>query len=91
LEGNNLDETNERILEAIMNRASDAFITPHPLVKDLGMNEDELGDRLLELRDSGHIVAILASYAPGMSLSNGIHNVRLTHVGRQYLRNKDKR
>ena len=47
-----------------------------------------LGDRLEALAQKGFIQAagLGGRYAPGMTLSNGIHNVRLTEEGRQLLR-----
>jgi hypothetical protein len=86
-----VDNVDLKILQAIKEKASDRFVNALPLVNDLRMSEEELGDRLWMLDDSGFINAAGkgGTTAPGMTLSNGIHNVRLTANGRQFLRRSD--
>lgn len=83
-----MDDTDIKILQAIKEKASDRFVNALPLVNNFKISEEELGDRLWMLDDSRYIEAAGkgGTTAPGMTLSNGIHNVRLTAYGRQYLR-----
>lgn len=82
-----IDDINLRILRALPISGQ----TYTPVFQALGklrIEEVELGDRLELLAKKGLINAegLGESYAPGMTLRNGIHNVGLTARGRQFLR-----
>lgn len=65
-----------------------SFIPVFKAMGSLGIEERELGDRLELLAENGlvQLAGLGGSFAPGMTLSNGIHNVGLTARGRQILR-----
>jgi hypothetical protein len=82
-----IDDTDLRILSTLP--MSGPSLTPVFLaLGNLGIEEVELGDRLEMLAEKGMIqlAGLGGSYAPKMTLSNGIHNVGLTAKGRQFLR-----
>lgn len=80
-----IDETDMRILRALpMNGPS--YTPVFRALGKLGIEENELGDRLDILAKKGLVQVAKGSHAPGMTLPNGIHNVGLTAEGRQFLR-----
>jgi len=82
-----LDDTDLSILSALP-MSGPSFTPVFLALGKLGIDEGELGDRLELLADRGliQVAGLGGSYAPGMTLSNGIHNVGLTAQGRQFLR-----
>jgi hypothetical protein len=82
------DETDMRILTAIYRLSKTSFVNPVKVNEFIGLDEIEFGDRLMFLRSSGHIEVLTGSYAPGMSLQNGIYNIRLKELGRRALMQK---
>ena len=82
-----VDGRDMRILRALPVSGSNIISVFQGLVQ-LGIDERELGDRLEALAQKGFIQAagLGGRYAPRMTLSNGIHNVRLTDEGRQLLK-----
>ncbi len=72
------------ILRAIsMNEPS--FTTVFPVFEDIGMDENELGDKLEVLAKWGLIQVERDSYVPGITLPNGILSIGLTGFGIQLL------
>jgi hypothetical protein len=84
-----IDGTDLRILRALP-MSGPSFNPVYSVLGRLGIEEIELGDRLESLTRRGliQVAGLGGSYAPGMTLSNGIHNVGLTGEGRQFLRDQ---
>lgn len=84
-----LEETDLKILKALP-MSGPSFTPVFRALGNLGIDEIELGDRLQLLEEKGFVqlAGLGGSYAPGMTLSNGIHNVGLTAKGRQFLRSQ---
>jgi len=84
-------DTDLRILKALPMSGRSFFPVFQALGK-LGIDDVELGDRLELLAKKGlvQVVGLGGSYAPGMTLSNGIHDVGLTAKGRQLIREEPK-
>lgn len=82
-----LDDTDLRILNALP-IAGSTFTPVFQALEHLGIEAGELGDRLELLARRGliEVVGLGGSFASGMTLPNGIHNVGLTAEGRQFLR-----
>jgi hypothetical protein len=81
-----MESINIKILDKINILSKRSSINPLEANKTLKLDEIELGDRLLYLRRLRYISFEKSSYAPNMSLPNGIHAVRITDDGRQFLR-----
>ena len=84
-----LDDKDLKILKALP-MAGPSFTPVFLALGELGIEENELGDKLESLEEKGlvQLAGLGGSYAPGMTLSNGIHNVGLTARGRQFLRSQ---
>ncbi len=84
-------DTDLRILKALP-MSGRSFIPVFQALGKLRIDDVELGDRLELLARKGlvQVEGLGGSYAPGMTLSNGIHNVGLTAEGRQLLREEPK-
>lgn len=84
-----LDDTDLKILKALPMKGP-SFTPVFLALGKLGIEETELGDRLELLNEKGlvQLAGLGGSFAPGMTLSNGIHNVGLTARGRQFLRSQ---
>lgn len=82
------DDIDLKILKAIQLKSSTSFVRVILLVREIGIDEEELGDRFELLAKNGYIevAGLGGSTAPGMTLPNGIHNVALTAQGRHLLR-----
>lgn len=79
------EETDIRILKALSGFGR-SYTPVFQALRGLGIEEVELGDRLDMLAESGYIQVLKGTYAPGMSLRNGINNVGITAKGRMFLR-----
>lgn len=74
------------ILRAINAVSSSSYIPPLPICSDLNLDPLEFADRLELQSKLGYVDVIMGSFVPGLSLPNGIYNIRLTALGRQILR-----
>ncbi len=76
------------ILKAIYEKSHNSLIAPFFLIEMFNISDEEMGDRLEIMDDDGYVRIARGTYAPGLSLLNGINNVGLTAKGRQILRDK---
>jgi hypothetical protein len=82
-----LDDTDLRILEALPTTGP-SYMPVFEAFGPLRIDAIELGDRLELLAKRGlvQVEGLGGSFAPGLTLPNGIHNVGLTAEGKQLLR-----
>lgn len=83
---NSFMQVDLEILKAINAISSSSYIPPISICNKLNLDPQEFADRLELLSKSGYVDVLMGTYAPGMSLPNGIYSVRLTTLGRQILR-----
>ena len=57
-------------------------------MEKFGISDEEVGDRLEIMDDEGYVKVAKGTYAPGLSLLNGINYVGIGAKGRQNLRDK---
>jgi len=86
-----LGETDIKILKTLP-VSGPSFTPVFQALGKLGIDEVTLGDRLQFLEERGlvQLAGLGGSYAPGMTLSNGIHGVGLTARGRQFLKSQNE-
>jgi hypothetical protein len=83
-----MDEMDIEILKAIYEKSHNSLVAPLFLVEMFSISDEEMGDRLEIMDEDGYLRVARGTYAPGMSLLNGINNVGITAKGRQILRDK---
>ncbi|MDD1758268.1 MAG: hypothetical protein LUQ22_06000 [Methanotrichaceae archaeon] len=83
----NVDEIDLRILREIYVKSSRDSIPPKPLIKAVGIDEQQLADKL-EILEKGGYVKTKGDSANDHSLCNGIYLVMLTAEGRELLRKR---
>jgi DNA-binding Lrp family transcriptional regulator len=82
-----LDDTDLRILKALPT-SGPSYKPVFEAFGRLRIDAAELGDRLELLAEKGlvRVERLGGSFAPGLTLPNGIHNVGLTTEGKQLVR-----
>jgi len=83
-----MDEMDVEILKAIYEKSHNSLVAPLVLMEKFSISDEEMGDRLEIMDEDRYVRVARGTYAPGMSLLNGINNVGLTAKGRQILRDK---
>ncbi len=83
-----MDDMDVEILKAIYEKSHNSLVAPLFLIEAYCISDEEMGDRLEIMDENGYVRVARGTYAPGMSLLNGINNVGLTAKGRQLLRDK---
>jgi RIO-like serine/threonine protein kinase len=81
-----MDEIDLKILAAIDKVSPKFFVSPVKVNEVLGLDETELGDRLMLLKKSGHVDILTGEYSSSLTLPNLITKVYLTDLGRQSLK-----
>ena len=83
-----MDDKDVEILKAIYEKSHNSLVGPLFLIEKFSMSDEEIGDKLEIMDEDGYIKVARGTYAPGMSLLNGVNNVGLAAKGRQILRDK---
>jgi hypothetical protein len=83
-----MDTTDLNILNAIETVSPKRSISPVKVNEVLKLDENELGDRLMKLKKSGHVDILISDYPSSLSLPNAISKVFLTELGRKALKEK---
>jgi hypothetical protein len=83
-----MDDKDVEILKAIYEKSHNSLVGPLFLIERFSISDEEIGDRLEIMDEDGYVKVARGTYAPGMSLLNGINNVGLAAKGRQILRDK---
>ncbi len=83
-----MDDVDVEILKSIYEKSHNSLIAPLFLVEKFCLSDEEIGDRLEIMDEDGYVKVARGTYAPGMSLLNGINNVGIAAKGRQILRDK---
>ena len=83
-----MDDMDVEILKAIYEKSHNSLIAPLFLAEKFCLSDEEIGDRLEIMDEDGYAKVARGTYAPGMSLLNGINNVGIAAKGRQILRDK---
>ena len=83
-----MDDKDVEILKAIYEKSHNSLVGPHFLIEKFSVSDEEIGDRLEIMDEDGYVKVARGTYAPGMSLLNGINNVGLAAKRRQILRGK---
>ena len=83
-----MDDTDVEILKVIYEKAHNSLIAPLFLIEKFSISDEEIGDRLEIMDEDGYVKVARGTYAPGMSLLNGVNYVGIAAKGRQILRDK---
>jgi RIO-like serine/threonine protein kinase len=83
-----MDNKDVEILKAIYEKSHNSLVGPLFLIEKFSISDEEIGDRLEIMDEDGYVKVSRGTYAPGMSLLNGVNNVGLAAKGRQILRDK---
>ena len=83
-----MDDKDIEILKAIYMKSHNSLVAPLFLIEKFSISDEEIGDRLEIMDEDGYVKVAKGTYAPDLSLLNGINNVGLTAKGRQILRDK---
>ena len=83
-----MDDKDVEILKSIYEKSHNSLVGPLFLIEKFSISDEEIGDRLEIMDEDGYVKVASGTYAPGMSLLNGINNVGLAAKGRQILRDK---
>jgi hypothetical protein len=75
-------------LNAIETVSPKRSISPVKVNEVLKLDENELGNRLMKLKKSGHVDILISDYPSSLSLPNAISKVFLTELGRKALKEK---
>jgi hypothetical protein len=83
-----MDDIDVEILKVIYEKSHNSLIAPLFLIEKFCLSDEEIGDRLEIMDEGGYVKVAKGTYAPGMSLLNGINYVGIAAKGRQSLRDK---
>ncbi len=83
-----MDSVDRKILKAIHNASPKLFVSPVKVNEVLKLDINQLGNRLMLLKKSGHVDIIISDYPSSLTLPNSISKVYLTDLGRQILKKK---
>jgi hypothetical protein len=83
-----MDDIDVEILKVIYEKSHNSLIAPLFLIEKFCLSDEEIGDRLEIMDEDGYVKVAKGTYAPGLSLLNGINNVGIAAKGRQILRDK---
>ena len=83
-----MENIDKKILKAINKASPKSFISPVKVNEVLKLDENELGNRLMKLKKSGHVDILISDYPSSLSLPNAISKVFLTELGRKTLKEK---
>jgi hypothetical protein len=83
-----MDDIDVEILKVIYEKSHNSLIAPLFLIEKFCLSDEEIGDRLEIMDEDGYVKVAKSTYAPGMSLLNGINYVGIAAKGRQILRDK---
>jgi RIO-like serine/threonine protein kinase len=83
-----MDNMDVEILKVIYEKSHNSLIAPLFLIEKFRLSDEEIGDRLEIMDEDGYVKVAKGTYAPGMSLLNGINYVGIAAKGRQILRDK---
>jgi DNA-binding MarR family transcriptional regulator len=84
-----IDELDLKILKAIYVKSNQDYIQPKLLIKEVGITEQRLGDKL-DILEKNYFVKNEWGSGSSQTLQNGIYNVKLTSEGRELLRKHKK-
>ncbi len=80
-----MDDTDMNILKAINEVSPKSFISPVKVNEILKLDSTLLGNRLMLLKNSGHVDIMTSEYPSSLTLPNAISKVYLTDLGRNTL------
>ena len=83
-----MDTIDLTILTAIEIVSPKRSISPVKVNEVVKLDENELGNRLMKLRKSGHVDILISDYPSSLSLPNAISKVFLTELRRKALKEK---
>lgn len=83
-----MDSTDRKILKAINKESSKYFVSPIKVNEVLKLDINELGERLMLLKKSGHVDIITAGDRSSLTLPNSISKVSIADLGRSALKEK---
>ena len=83
-----MEDIDLKILEAVHAVSPKSFISPVKVNAVLKMDETALGNRLMQLKKSGHVDIMTSEYPSSLTLPNAISKVYLTDLGRKAMREK---
>ncbi len=83
-----MDSTDRKILKAINKVSPKSFVSPVKVNEVLKLDATQLGNRLNQLKKSGHVDIMTSEYPSSLTLPNAISRVYLTDLGRQTLKKK---
>ena len=83
-----MDNVDRKILEAIHNASPKLFVSPIKVNEVLKLDINQLGNRLMLLKKSGHVDIITSEFPSSLTLPNTISKVYITDLGRQILKKK---
>jgi RIO-like serine/threonine protein kinase len=80
-----MNDIDIKILEAVNTLSTMSFVSPIKVNEILKLDAGELGNRLADLKKSGHVEVLTCDYASSNTLPNFISKVRITELGLQCL------
>jgi hypothetical protein len=83
-----MDNRDRKILEAMNDISAKLFVSPIEVNKKLNLDKTELGDRLMQMKKSGHVEIITREFVSSMTLPNFIAKIKLTDLGRKDLKKR---
>lgn len=83
-----MDSTDKKILKAIHKASPKAFVSPVKVNEVLKLDPTQFGDRIMNLKKSGHVDIMTSEYPSSLTLPNAISRVYLTDFGREALKKK---
>jgi hypothetical protein len=86
-----MDKIDLNILKSINSLSPTSFVGPVEVGEAAKLDKRELGDRLMQLKKSGHVDIITREYVSSMTLPNFIAKVKLTDLGRDALKKGKKK
>jgi hypothetical protein len=85
-----MDKVDLNIIKAINTISPTSFVGPIEVSEAAKLDKKELGDRLMLLKQSGHVDIITRDYVSSTTLPNFIAKVKLTDLGQKALKKKKK-
>ena len=81
-----MDNLDSKIIEAINTLSPTSFVSAIEVNDKVKMVKEDLGDRLMVLKKSGHVDIITREFISSMTLPNFIVKARITEQGRKALK-----
>lgn len=84
-----MDDTDVEILKAIYDKSHIALVGPLFLIEKFSTSDEKIGDWLEMMVEKEYVKVKRDTYAPGISLLNGINKVGITRQGTEFLRTRN--